>query len=323
MNDLISVIIPVYNSAQYLERCLESVVSQTHRNLEIIIVNDGSQDRSAEIIECFSYRDHRIIAIHQKNQGVSAARNVGLAIAKGNCIGFVDADDEVHPDMYEFLYHNLEKYEADISHCGFELIKADKTVKFHDTGNVLIQNKTEALQELMSGLRIEPSTCNKLYRNNVLKKVRFATDIKINEDLLFNIEAFNNAQRTIFEDVVKYKYHHNSTSASHASPPLFVAEEVYKAANRIRALLQDAEMKEIVEKFYVTKLLTSLKSLKKHHLFGSELAKRHRIELKQNTTKKLGLRVSVLKNLLVYFPFFYDPFIYFYDMLFAKNKKWK
>ncbi|MDQ0478174.1 glycosyltransferase [Chryseobacterium sp. MDT2-18] len=323
MNDLISVIIPVYNNAQYLERCLESVVSQTYRNLEIIIVNDGSQDRSAEIIECFSSRDHRIIAIHQKNQGVSAARNAGLAIAKGNCIGFVDADDEVHPDMYEFLYHNLEKYEVDISHCGFELVKSDPTVKFHDTGIVLVQNKVEALKELLAGDRVEPSTCNKLFKMEILKKIRFAVDIKINEDLLFNVEAFNNAQRSIFEDVVKYKYHHNPVSASRSSKILFIQEEVYKAAQKIRLLLQDDEMKEAVEKFYVTKLLTSLKSLKKHHLFASELAKRHRTELKQNTTKKLGLRVSILKNLLVYFPFFYHPFIYFYDMLFAKNQKWK
>lgn len=323
MNDLISVIIPVYNSAQYLERCLESVVSQTHRNLEIIIINDGSQDRSAEIIECFSSRDHRIIDIHQKNQGVSAARNVGLAIAKGNCIGFVDADDEVHPDMYEFLYHNLEKYEADISHCGFELIKADKTVKFHDTGVVLVQKRYEAINELLSGKHVEPGIWNKLYKKEIIGDVLFPTDIKINEDLLFNILVFKNNQKSVFEDRVKYRYMHVQTSASHSSQPLFIAEEVYKVAQRIKETLNSEEIKVEAEKFYVSKLLTSLKSLKKHHLFGSELAKRQRTELKQNTTKKLGLRVSVLKNLLVYFPFFYDPFIYFYDMLFAKNHKWK
>ena len=322
MNNLISVIIPVYNSEKYLERCLASVISQTYRNLEIIIVNDGSQDRSVEIIEHFSVRDQRIIAIHQNNQGVSAARNAGLALAKGNCIGFVDADDELHLDMYEFLFSNLEKYEADISHCGFELVKSDQTVKFHDTGIVLVQNKAEALKELLSGIRIEPSTCNKLFKSEVLKYIRFAPDIKINEDLLFNIEAFNNAQRSIFEDVIKYRYKYNTGSASRSSKMLFIQEEVYKAAQKIRLLLQDDEMKEAAEKFYVSKLLTSLKSLKKNDLFNSALAQHHRAELKQNTTKNLGLRVSVLKSLLVYFPFFYDPFIYFYDMLFAKNQKW-
>lgn len=323
MNNLISVIIPVYTSAQYLERCLESVVSQTHRNLEIIIVNDGSEDGSAEIIDQFFARDQRIIAIHQKNQGVSAARNAGLALAKGNCVGFVDADDEVYPDMFEFLYHNLEKYKADISHCGFELVKEDETIKFHDTGVVLVQNKVEALKELLSGDRVEPSTCNKLFKSEVLKKIHFAPDIKINEDLLFNIEVFNNAQRSIFEDVVKYKYYHNPVSASRSSKILFIQKEVYKAAQKIRLLLQDEEMKEAAEKFYVSKLLTSLKSLKKHRLFRSEMALQLRSELKNNPTKNLGIRVSFLKNLLLYFPFFYDPFIYFYDLVFAKNQKWK
>lgn len=323
MNDLISVIIPVYNSDTYLERCLESVVSQTHRNLEIIIINDGSQDRSAEIIEHFSVRDQRIIAIHQNNQGVSAARNAGLAIAKGHCIGFVDADDELHPDMYEFLYHNLEKYDADISHCGFELVKADRTIKFHDTGITLVQSKYEAIREFLSGKQIEPGTWNKLYKKSIIGKVLFCTDIKINEDLLFNIAVFKSSQKSVFEDRVKYRYMYVSTSASNSSQPLFIAEEVYKVAQRIRETLNSEEIKVEAEKFYVSKLLTNLKSLKKHHLFGSELAKRHRTELKQNITKKLGVRVSVLKNLLVYFPFFYDPFIYFYDMLFAKNKKWK
>ncbi|QDP85817.1 glycosyltransferase [Chryseobacterium sp. SNU WT5] len=323
MNNLISVIIPVFNSAQYLERCLDSVISQTHRNLEIIIVNDGSEDRSAGIIEQFSVRDQRIIAIHQENQGVSAARNAGLAIANGDYIGFVDADDEIYADMYEFLSHNLEKYEADISHCGFELVKEDETIKFHDTGIVLVQNKIEALKELLAGDRVEPSTCNNLFKREILKKIRFAVGVKINEDLLFNIEAFNNAQKTVFEDVVKYKYHHNPVSASHSSKILFIQEEVYKAAQKIRLLLQDAEMKEAVEKFYVTKLLTILKSLKKHHLFRSEMSLKLRSELKNNSTRNLGLRVSLLKNLLVYFPFFYNPFIYFYNLFFAKNQKWK
>ena len=323
MNNLISIIIPVYNSAQYLERCLESVLNQTHRNLEIIIVNDGSQDCSREIIECFSSQDQRIVALHQKNQGVSAARNAGLAIAKGDFIGFVDADDEVHYDMYEFLHHNLETYEVDISHCGFELVKPDSIIKFHDTGNILLQNKIEALKELLLGKRVEPSTCNKLFKRNVLERVRFATHLKINEDLLFNIEAFNNAQRSIFEDIVKYRYHYNSISVSHSSQPLFIAEEVYKAANRIKELLHEDDLKESVEKFYVSKMLTNLKSLKKHQLFSSEMAVQLRTELKTNTAKNLDLRVWVLKNLLVNFPFFYDPFIYFYNLLFAKNQKWK
>lgn len=322
MSDLISIIIPAYNAEQFLETTLRSVLAQTYQNIEIIIINDGSKDQTGEIADEWARKDNRILAIHQENQGVSAARNKGLEIVKGNLIGFVDADDEIEEGMYEFLYHNLQKYNADISHCGFELVKKAKIVQFHNTGVVLVQNRVLALEELLSGDRIEPSVCTKLFKKGILQNVRFATDIKINEDLLFNIEAFNNAQKSVFEDVIKYKYKYNSKSASRSTKTLLIQEEVYKAAHRIRVLLQDDVMKEAAEKFYVAKLLTSLKSLKKHHLFKTEIAKQHRTELKQNTTKNLGLRLSVLKNLLLYFPFFYDPFIYFYDLFFAKNQKW-
>lgn len=323
MNDLISIIIPAYNAEPFLETTLRSVVAQTYQNIEIIVVNDGSTDQTGEIADEWARKDERIIAIRQGNQGVSAARNKGLAIAKGNYIGFVDADDEIEPDMYEFLYDNIRKYDADISHCGFELVKKDKTVQFHNTGIILVQDRVQVLQELLAGTRVEPSACTKLFKKEIIQNIRFATDIKINEDLLFNMEAFNNSQKSIFEDVVKYKYQYNPNSASRSSKTLFIGEEVYKVANRIKMLFQDEEIKDSVEKFYVAKLLTTLKSLKKHRLFKSELAKQHRAELKRNTAKNLGLRLSVLKNLLVYFPFFYDPFIYFYDMLFATNQKWK
>ncbi len=323
MSDLITIIIPAYNAEQFLESCLRSITSQTFQNLEIILINDGSTDKTGEIADEWVRNDKRISALYQTNQGVSAARNKGLEIATGNLIGFVDADDEVENDMYDFLYQNLMKYDADISHCGFELVRKDHTVQFHNSGIILIQNKVEALNELLSGSRIEPSTCTKLYKKEIIKNVHFAPDIKINEDLLFNIEAFKNANRSVFEDVVKYRYKYNPGSASRSSKILFIQEEVYKAAQKIRLLLQDDEMKEVAEKFYVSKLLTSLKSLKKNNLFLTDLAKNHRKELKESKTKNLGLRLSVLKNLLVHFPFFYDAFIYFYNLFFANNQKWK
>jgi len=323
MNNLISIIIPAYNAEQFIEACLQSLRAQTYQNLEIIVVNDGSTDKTGKIATQWSQKDSRILVLYQENQGVSTARNAGLEIAKGDFIGFVDADDEVAEDMVEFLYTNLQKYDADISHCGFELVKPNEKVQFHNSGVILVQNKVEALKELLSGIRIEPSSCTKLFKKKILSNVRFATDIKINEDLLFNIEAFKNANKSVFEDVVKYKYNYNPTSASRSSKYLFIEEEVYKAAKRIRFLLQDDEIKEVVEKFYVAKLLTSLKSLKKNQLFSTELAKQYRIELKDNPVKNLGVRLFVLKTLLVYFPFLYNPFIYFYNLFFAKNQKWK
>lgn len=323
MKDLITVIIPAFNVEKYLANCLETIVSQTHQNLQIIIINDGSKDKTGKIAAEFALKDHRINVIHQQNQGVSAARNKGLQLATGDYIGFLDGDDEIAKDMYEFLYHNLKKYQADISHCGFELVKPSLTVKFHDTGIVLVQSKFEAIKELLTGARIEPSACTKLFKKAILENVFFATDIKINEDLLFNIEAFKKAETIVFEDVVKYKYTFNPVSASRSSQVVDRVEDLLEVAKRIKSLLPETEIKEAVNQFYVGKLLTNLKLLKQRRLFSTTLAKNHRQELRANNTKNMGLRTRTLKSLLLDFSFFYEGFICFYNIFFAKNQKWK
>ena len=116
-NEKISVIIPVYNVEAYLERCLNTVCGQSYKNLEIILVDDGSTDNCLQICEEFAERDDRIKVIHQSNQGVSAARNTGLDAATGDYIAFVDSDDYIHPEMYERLYSLLKKHDADMSAC--------------------------------------------------------------------------------------------------------------------------------------------------------------------------------------------------------------
>ena len=114
----VSIIIPVFNVENYLERCLKSVIAQTFKDIEIIIINDGSIDKSLEICKKFAESDKRIILINQKNSGVSAARNTGIDIATGKYLSFVDSDDFITPDMIEFLLTNLEEHDADISSCG-------------------------------------------------------------------------------------------------------------------------------------------------------------------------------------------------------------
>lgn len=321
--DLISVIIPAYNAAQYIVNGIERLTAQTYQNLEIMVVNDGSTDSTGQMLDELAKKNHKIKVMHQKNQGVSAARNMGLREAKGDFIGFIDADDEVYPDLYEFLYQNMMKYETDISHCGFELVKPDQTVKFHDTGKVLVQNKSEAVKELLSGQRVEPSACTKLYRKTTIEKIIFSTDIKINEDLLFNIEAFKNAKKVVFEDQIKYRYLYHPSSASRTSFNLAKAQDIYTVANRIKNLLPEKEFTDEVNHFYAGKLLNNLKSLKGTHLFSSDLAELHRKEMRKLDTRNLGLRIRTLKTLLLDFPFLYDGFIFFYNLIFAKNQKWK
>ena len=141
--DLISIIIPVYNVEQYLSRCIDSVINQTYKNLEIILIDDGSTDDSGEICDEYALKDNRIKVMHKQNGGVSSARNEGLDISKGNYIGFIDSDDFIEKDMYEFLYDLLTKNNCDISCCNKFIFKDNKFIasKSFPKGNVLSFNE--------------------------------------------------------------------------------------------------------------------------------------------------------------------------------------
>lgn len=122
MDKVISVIIPVYNIEKYLDRCLESIINQSYTNLEIILIDDGSTDNSGKICDDYKNQDNRIIVVHKKNEGVSQARNLGISIATGEFLSFVDGDDTVEKDMFLTLINNAYKYNADFSCCGVRFI---------------------------------------------------------------------------------------------------------------------------------------------------------------------------------------------------------
>ena len=221
MDNLISVIIPAYNVAPCLPRCLDSVLAQTYTFLEIIVINDGSTDKTGEVIERYSKLDSRIISVHKENGGVTQARLEGIKRAKGDYIGFVDGDDCIEADMYERLLRNALKFNAQISHCGYQMCFADGRVHyFHNTGYLVKQDRITALKELLSGSRIEPGLCNKLFHKTLLHSLfhdtEMDTSIKINEDLLMNFYLFSKAETTVFDDWCPYHYIVRENSASRA-----------------------------------------------------------------------------------------------------------
>lgn len=142
----ISVIIPAYNVEPWIEACLESVCNQTYRDLEIIVIDDGSTDKTGAIIDSYANKDRRIVVTHQENSGLVAVRELGIKIASGQYIGFVDGDDTVEPDMYERLLTNAISYQADISHCGMLFaLRMDKrtrtTVREQSVFKIIIRAK--------------------------------------------------------------------------------------------------------------------------------------------------------------------------------------
>lgn len=208
MDNLISIIIPAYNIEAYLSRTLDSVLAQTYRNIEVIVVNDGSKDGTATVIDRYANRDSRVKAIHKENGGVTSARLRGAAEATGDWIGFVDGDDLIEPQMYERLLENALKYGADISHCGYRMVFPSRVDYYYNTGRLVQQDHATGLCDLVAGDFVEPGMVIKLYRRSLFEGLSEKMDfsIKINEDVLMNYWLFKASRKSVYEDFCPYHY---------------------------------------------------------------------------------------------------------------------
>lgn len=220
-DELISVIIPVYNAEKYIRKCIESVLNQTYRNLEIILIDDGSTDNSYSV--CQEYNNNSSVKIiHKENEGVSKARNYGIDISNGKYLIFIDADDYISCDMIEKLYKNIKENNADISMCN--IIRINEKGQYIDKFNKNIDKKEKKVEILSRDEFISnildyrcyfTYATNKLIKKEVLKKVRFNEEIHYNEDGVFFLELSNNIKKAVYiEPVELYFYLQNSNSAN-------------------------------------------------------------------------------------------------------------
>lgn len=217
---MISVIVPAYNIRDYIGKALNSILAQTYSDIEIIVVDDGSSDGTAEIIDDYAARyPSKICSLHITNSGVTTARLTGIGQASGEWIGFVDGDDEIEPDMYDRLLKNAEKWEADISHCGYQMVFPDGRIHFfHNTGQFMQQTGHEGLKSLLEGSLVEPGLWNKIFSRRLFDCLLCSDvldrSIKINEDLLMNFYLFRQANKTVFQDFCPYHYIVRDNSAT-------------------------------------------------------------------------------------------------------------
>ncbi|NBJ97536.1 glycosyltransferase [bacterium 1xD8-48] len=211
--ELISVIVPVYNIEKYIERCIESITSQTYSNLEIILVDDGSADDSGRICDRYKIKDPRINVIHKCNGGLSTARNAGIARAKGDYIGFVDGDDYISQDMYEKLLWYM-KEDVDITCCGRTYILPRRKRREYCLGRIEKFSKTEAIEEILLSRKICISACTKLFRRNLFDDLRFPTG-RICEDIPTVYNLIKRARNLIHIGEAKYFYYYRENSISH------------------------------------------------------------------------------------------------------------
>lgn len=217
MNDpLISVIVPVYKAEPYLDKCINSIRNQTYKNLEIILVDDGSPDRCGEMCDAYAKTDSRIRVFHKENGGQSSARNLGLDNMTGEYVGFVDSDDWIEPDMYRRLYDQMVETESQISICGIQMDYLDGRVAYMNVcypedKEVRIYTMKEALREALDNTRITYSPCDKLYHKDIFLSLRM-TEGKIYEDMEMIPKCVERAERVVYDP--NPLYHYNLTNES-------------------------------------------------------------------------------------------------------------
>lgn len=205
--ELISVIVAAYNIEAYIERGVRSVCAQTYRNLEIIVVDDGSADDTGRIVDELAGEDDRIQVIHEVNGGLAHARNTGIARARGDYVGFVDGDDWIDPDMYEKLFSAMKDRQADLAVCRYRQISRTRTLD-QSVDRAVVFEGQEALAayvEEREEFAIQNAAWNKLYRKELLTGNPFPEG-RWYEDIVFATEALARAGRCIYLDIALYNY---------------------------------------------------------------------------------------------------------------------
>lgn len=212
----VSVIVPIYNVEDYLEDCLNSIINQTYKNLEIILINDGSKDNSKNICDCYAKKDMRIKVIHQENGGLSIARNEGIKKASGDYLTFIDSDDYIELNMIEKLVKALKKDDADLSICNrkeYFDYKNHYKYTFKNDKKYLLLDKISALKELCSFNLFDMSAWAKLYKKNLFKDILFPED-KLSEDYYIMYILFAKCEKISYINDYLYIYRQRRGSIS-------------------------------------------------------------------------------------------------------------
>lgn len=209
----ISIIVPVYNVEKYITRCLESLLLQTFDDFELILIDDGSSDSSGYICDKYSKKDNRVKCFHNINKGVSASRNYGVELSKGEFCIFVDPDDYLELDTLEYLYNLAKRTNADVVCCKMKTYKSNiLKSKVIDNELIKIYEGQDIIKEYVENGTFLYSVCNKLYSRKLLDNIRFLSEINYAEDALFNYYVFGNANKVTSSNLQKYNYFINDSS---------------------------------------------------------------------------------------------------------------
>lgn len=212
MDSLISVIVPIYNVEKYLDRCVDSIINQTYKNLEIILVDDGSPDNCPKMCDDYAKIDNRIKVVHKENGGLSDARNAGMEVATGEYVSFIDSDDYISLDFYETLLETIVDNDSDIVECGVVKFYEDNNFdEYSDDLKVTNYDTLYALDGLINENPFKQHVWNKLYKSNIALDIPYAVG-KLNEDEFWTYQIFGKAKKVTRINKTMYYYFQRGSS---------------------------------------------------------------------------------------------------------------
>lgn len=295
--EMISVIVPVYNRQKCIRRCIQSIQKQSYHNLEIIIIDDGSTDQSGEICDLLQKEDGRIFVFHQKNQGVSKARNRGIDLAHGKYIQFVDSDDTVEISMCEKMVSRQKQTNADLIICGYNLIdkKTNVPVQGTDSYFACLKDLEVELGYYLENFLIH-SPCNKLYIREKIKD-KFDANYSLGEDLLFNVDYLNKCDSVAGIHDALYNYNH-AASNHYREDGIRVATSIYCELSEFNAkrLNDNVNVSHAIYKIYINDILSQIRIACRNNHFSviKEIKKEKEFQNAINLSAKYMMKGRIL-----------------------------
>ena len=211
-NIKISIIVPIYNAEKYIRRCIESILKQTYPNIELILINDGSNDKSLEICEEYKKNDERIVLVNKNNEGVSVARNTGIEKATGELISFVDADDYLERSFLQELLNIMNKYNVKYVTCGYNRVYDNYVEQINNNLSEILMTSDEYLNKILNVQTGYGFAHMKLINKSVIGDIRFDKTLKVGEDALFNVMLCQKLDKVVIFNKPLYNYYFNPNS---------------------------------------------------------------------------------------------------------------
>lgn len=303
--ELISVIVPIYKVEKYINSCVDSILNQTYRNLEVILVDDGSTDNCPAICEQYKSKDNRVKVVHKENGGLSDARNAGLKVVTGSIVAFIDSDDWIDSKMFEKMYDRMHKDNSDIVSCGVKWVTEDGKLLRNVSVNDECLETEKAMEELLYDNKLKQHVWNKLYKYDIVKDIPFEKG-KFHEDVFWSYQVIGKAKKVSLMTESFYNYIQRDNSImgeTYSSKRLDALDAMKLRCEYIKEKFPD--LFDVALFFYIGSCLYHLQSAirtKQDEDVVSNILNRLDCQKEGNICKGLEFKQKIWFKMFRYFP---------------------